>query len=113
MIIIAFSNRTSKFIPNILCKKFKHVAPIVPRDNTLIMYQFVRHGHIEQIKLHMRDIKVLKAHGWDFLYMDGASLPHDFNPYRARTCVDLTKRAIGLKDWHIQTPLALYKNLIK
>ena len=109
MIIIAFSNKTSKFIPNILCRKYKHVAPIVPRDSKLIMYQFVSPGYIKKITLHMRDIKILGAHGWDFLYIDGVTPPHDFNPYRAKSCVDLTKSAIGIKDWHIQTPLALYR----
>lgn len=113
MIIIAFSNKTSKFIPNILCRKYKHVAPIVPRDNELIMYQFVAPGRIEKIKLHMRDIKILKIHGWDFIYIDGITPPHDFYPYCAKTCVDLTKRAIGIQNWRIQTPLGLFKELNK
>lgn len=111
MIIIAFSNKTSKFIPNILCRKFKHVAPIVPRGNKLIMFQFIAPGRIEKIALRVRDIKILKTHGWRFVYIDGATLAHDFNPYHARSCVDLAKQAIGLHNWRIQTPYALYKNL--
>ena len=113
MIIIAFSNKTSKVIPHILCRKYKHVAPIVPSGNELTMYQFVNYRHVEKIKLNMRDIKILKAHGWEFIYINGIALPHDFNPYHTRTCVDLTKRAIGLKNLRIQTPSALYKNLTK
>lgn len=111
MIIIAFSNKTSKFIPNLLCRKLKHVAPIVPHGDRLIMYQFVSYGRVEKIVLRMRDIQILKAHGWNFIYIDGIRLPYEFNPYTAHTCVDLSKRAIGIKRWRIQTPLGLYKEL--
>lgn len=111
MIIIAFSNKTSRTVPNILCRRFKHVAPIVPHGNKLIMYQFVSYGHVEKIILRMRDIQILKAHGWFFIYIDGALPPYDFAPYLARTCVDLTKRAINMNNWRIQTPLGLYKKL--
>lgn len=113
MIIIAFSNKTSKILPNILCRRLKHVAPIVPRDDKLILFQFVKRGHVEKMVLHMRDIKILKTHGWKFVYIDGAAVPTDFNPYTTYSCVDLTKRAIGIRDWRIQTPWALYKNLHK
>ena len=111
MIIIAFSNKTSQFIPNILCRKLKHVAPIVPHNNKLIMYQFVKRGCVEKINLRVRDIKILGAHGWKFVYIDGITPPHNFNPYTARTCVDLSKRAIGIRDWRIKTPQRLYKAL--
>lgn len=111
MIIVAFSNKTSKFIPNILCRKFKHVAPIVPHNNKLIMYQFVTRGYVKKMVLQIRDIQILRAHGWKFIYVDGATMPVDFNPYAAYTCVDLAKRAIGIHNWQIQTPLALYKRL--
>lgn len=111
MIIIAFSNKTSKIIPQLLCCKLKHVAPIVPCDNKLIMYQFVSPVHTEKIVLQMRDIKILQSHGWKFVYIDGAAMPHDFDSYSAYSCVDLTKHALGIKNWRIQTPCALYKNL--
>lgn len=111
MIIIAFSNKTSKVIPNILCRKLKHVAPIVPHNDTLVMYQFIKRGCTEKIVLQIRDIKILQAHGWRFIYMNGVTTPHDFNPYVAYSCVDLTKRAIGIRNWRIQTPLGLFKML--
>lgn len=113
MIIIAFSNKTSKIIPNILCRRLKHVAPIVPRDDKLILFQFIKRGHIEKVVLQMRDIKILRAHGWEFIYIDGATVPPNFNPYTAYSCVDLTKRAIGVHDWRIQTPHGLYKRLTR
>ena len=111
MIIIAFSNKTSKTIPNVVCRKLKHTAPIVPHNDKLIMYQFISYGRVEKIPLRMRDIQILKAHGWKFIYIDGIRLPYEFNPYTACTCVDLAKRAIGIRNWRIQTPLGLYKEL--
>lgn len=113
MVIIAFSNKTSRLIPNLLCRDMKHAAPIVPHSNKLVMYQFVKRGRVEKITLRMRDIKILGAHGWTFVYIDGATPPHKFNPYAARTCVDLSKRAIGVRDWRIQTPRGLYKRLTR
>ena len=64
MIIIAFSNKTSKKFAQLVCRKFKHVAPIIPDGRFLIMYQFVRPGYVEKIKLGTRDLKILKAHGF-------------------------------------------------
>ena len=37
MIIIAFSNKTSKIFPRIFCGKLKHVAPIIINNNRMIM----------------------------------------------------------------------------
>ena len=51
MIIIAFSNKTSKLLPRLFCKKFKHVAPIVIGNSQITMYQFVRRGEIAKINL--------------------------------------------------------------
>lgn len=113
MIIIAFSNKTSKILPKLICRKYKHVAPIIPDGKGLVMYQFVRRGDVEKIEIQTRDLKILKSHGWDFIYIHGAKIPHDFNPNNAITCVDLSKRIIGLKKIYIQTPLALYKELMK
>ncbi len=111
MIIIAFSNKTSKILPKIFCQKFKHCAPIaVNKNGQLIMYQFVRQGNIAQIKIRMRDIKILGQYGWKFIYMPCA-LPRGFNGRGARTCVGLCKRAIGIKNVTIQTPDALHKYL--
>lgn len=111
MIIIAFSNKTSKIIPNIVCRKYKHVAPIVPHNDKYIMYQFISPGKIKKIVLRLRDITVLHAYGWDFLYLENKDVSYNFAVYHARTCVDFTKRIIGLKNIFIQTPWKLYKTL--
>ena len=56
MMIIAFSDKTGKMLPRVVCKKFKHCAPIVRTDCGLVMYHFVRRGHIYKIKLRDCDI---------------------------------------------------------
>lgn len=111
MIIVGFTYKTSKFLPRIFCRKFRHVALINPMGTNLIMYQFVRHNKIVKIKLKCRDIKILAQHGWVFIFMPG-TLVENFNKYRAFTCVQLAKRALGIRAPYIQTPNALYKYLI-
>ena len=108
MIIIAFSEHTSKVLPRIFCRRFRHVAPIFQNGRNLVMYQFVRPHQIEKIHLHTRDIAILRAHGWQFIFVP-IDAPVDFRPHYAKTCVDLSKRALGIKNICIQTPYALYK----
>ena len=110
MIIIGFSDKTSKILPRIFCRRFRHVAVIVPNVGGLILYQFVRRGNIVKIPLQMRDIKILRVHGWRFFYLPCA-LPHDFDNVRAFTCVQMAKVAIRLRAICVQTPDALYKKL--
>ncbi len=110
MIIIAFSNKTSKILPRIFCRGFKHCAPIIINGDKMTMYQFVCRGHIAEIKLSMRDIGILKKHGWEFVYMPIA-LPHNFDLSGAYSCVCVAKRAIGMRASQIQTPGALYNRI--
>lgn len=110
MIIIAFAHKSSKKIPNLICKKFKHVAPIILNKNKMQMLQFVRKNNIHKINLKMRDIKILKKHGWFFIFTNN-NIPCDFQPNKAWSCVDLCKRALGIKQHWIQTPDALYRHL--
>ena len=108
MVIIAFSNKTSKILPRIICRHFRHCAPIFRIDNKLIMYQFTNMHNITKIELHNRDIAILRAHGWRFIYIP-TDAPHDFATIHAYSCVCLSKRAIGIHNKLIQTPYALYK----
>lgn len=112
MLIIGFTSKTSKILPHVLCRKWRHCAPILtcPNDGTMIMYQFVRRGKIAQIKLHLRDIKLLHAAGWRFIYLP--ITPQSNFTHGAWTCVDMTKRAIGISAPFVKTPNALYKKLI-
>ena len=113
MIIIGFAKNTSKLLPRIFCRSPRHCAPIVRmRKNQYIMYQFVRRGTIAQISLNSRAIRILGAHGWQFVSVKGAP-PRDFmrRARHAYSCVALCKYAIGIYAPLIQTPRALYKNL--
>ena len=69
MVIIGFAPKSSKILPNIFCKKFKHCAVIVRNGKDFILYQFISRRHIEKIRLHMRDMKLLHQHGWYFVYV--------------------------------------------
>jgi len=108
MIIIAFSNKTSKILPRIFCRRFRHCAPIVRDGKNLVMYQFTNPRNITKLELQNRDIAILRAHGWRFVYVP-MDIPHDFNPITAYSCVDLSKRALGIRNLCIQTPYGLYK----
>lgn len=110
MIIIAFSNKTSKFIPRIFCGQIKHVAPIIVNANKMILHQFIRRNKIEKLEIKMRDISVLGQYGWRFIFVPGnAKLSIKYS--QIFTCVQLSKQMLGIKDWRIQTPYALYKRL--
>lgn len=110
MIIIAFSDKTSKILPQIICGQLKHCTPIEPKKDYLIMHQFMSCKNITKIKLTMRDIKILQAHGWRFVYYPG-NIPHDLDSCCAMTCVQFCKYALGIHDIFIQTPNALYKEI--
>ena len=74
------------------------------------MYQFVRPGTVEKIPLRKRDIALLGAHGWRFVYVP-CELPRNF-PCPAFTCVGMAKRAIGLHAPMVMTPDALYRRIV-
>ena len=107
MVIIAFSPKSSKFLPNIFCKNFKHCAVIVRDGKNFILYQFVSRHNIEQIHLRQRDIKILQQHGWHFIYLP-CELAHNF-PRKTWTCVNMAKDAIKMHAPFVQTPDTLYR----
>lgn len=110
MIIIAFAPHSSRILPNLICRHFKHCAVIERMGRDFILYQFISRGHVEKIHIKMRDIKLLGAHGWHFVYMP-LDIKYNFNPRNAWTCVDMAKRALGIKNIMIQTPDGLAKKL--
>lgn len=110
MIIIGFTHKTSKILPRIFCRNFRHCAPIIVMlDGNMQMFQFVRRGQIESIPINMRDINILHKHGWHFVYLP-ISFTHNKNLGRARTCVEMTRWVLGIKK-RILTPDGLYKTL--
>lgn len=110
MTIIGFSKKTSKILPRIFCRHFRHVAVVVTNTQGGTMYQFVHRGQITKIPLRMRDLKILGRHGWEFVYITN-NVPDDLEKVSVFTCVQLAKHAIGIRSVFIQTPDALYKKI--
>ena len=107
MIIIGFAKKSSKILPNIFCRKFKHCAVIARNGKNFIMHQFISRNHVEQIRIGTRNIKMLQKYGWCFVYVP-CDLPRSF-PRKYWTCVNMAKHAIKMHAPFIQTPDALYR----
>lgn len=110
MVIIGFSDKTSKLIPRIICRHFKHCVIITKRTKTMSLHQFVHRNHVVRIAISERGIAQLESHGWVFVFMHRT--PQKFNRH-AWTCVNYVKQSVGIKKFWIQTPDALYKYLKK
>ncbi len=113
MIIIAFCEKTSKFLPRVLCRRFKHCAPIVATSDhgrQFVMHQFIRPGHIIQIGMNVRDMNLLRRRGWVFIQTN--EIPNN-NWHGAITCVDLCRHVMGWRRRLLQTPDGLYKQLMR
>lgn len=109
IIYIGFSKKTHKIIARILCKKFKHCAPMVITKNKCEMYQFSSRNKINIIKIKRRDIKILKQYGWKFIRYKLKSIPQNATNIQATTCVMFTKKFCGINEPTIQTPDSLFK----
>lgn len=113
MIIVGFTYKTSKILPRIFCRRFRHCAPIVINANgKMQMYQFVRRNNIAKIDINMRDVRLLRAHGWVFICLP-CVVARRFCPRRARTCVALTCDIMGLRGPRPITPYGLFRKLKK
>ena len=60
MVYIGFAKQTNKLMARIICRHFKHCAPIVITKNKCEIYQFTKPTQITIIKIKKRDIKILK-----------------------------------------------------
>ena len=110
IIIIAFSTRTSKLMPRLFCRHFKHCAPIIFNKNKgFILLQFITTKKIIPINLSQRDLSVLESFGWRFVYLGNIK---KYKPKHPFTCVQFTKQVIGMKKVFIQTPDSLYKSFL-
>lgn len=112
MIIVAFSKKTSKIMPRILCRGWRHVAVITGAGchGDMTLHQFVRRNNIAKIKLQSRDLNILRANGWRFIYI-AIDARDDIRAHNAITCVGYAKRRLGIRNIRIQTPTQLYNYL--
>jgi len=111
MIYIGFSTRTHKLYARILCKRFKHCAPIVIQKNSCLIYQFVRKNKIEIIPLTRRDLHILNKYGWRFVKYETKNISSVFISDKSWNCVQFTKNFCNIKNMFIQTPDSLYKHI--
>lgn len=111
MMYIGFSKQTYKVLARILCKQYRHCAPLIFKGNQGIMYQFVARKKIVLIKIRKQDMVILKHFGWLFIPCNKQNLNKPVLTSRALTCVQFTKQVIGIKNIKIQTPDVLLKYL--
>ena len=111
MIYIGFSKRTHKIYAHILCRKFRHCAPILIKNNRYIMYQFINRNKVSLIYLQKRDLNILKTYGWKFIKYNGKTDPQHALTTKSITCVQFTKKLCGIRKIFIQTPDELYRYL--
>ena len=109
MVYIGFSTKTHKLYARILCKKFKHVAPVLMTNNKCIIYQFVRFNKVVPISVKKRDLNILTHYGWKFVKYDCEFEPERAIKTKPINCVQFTKCACGIKNIAIQTPDALLR----
>ena len=113
MIYIGFSTQTHKILPRIICKHFRHCAPITINGDKCVLFQFVRMNKIVKIHLSTKDLNILKHYGWKFIkYNCKFDRTREIN-YKSITCVQFTKNACRIKNKRILTPDDLYKYLNK
>lgn len=109
MIYIGFSKKTHKLYARILCKRFKHCAPVIVRNNKYYLYQFVNRDDIGIITLKRRDLLILQQYGWVFVKCKyKPNLKYTKNN-KTLTCVQFTKQMCGITDKKIITPYDLFK----
>ena len=111
MIYIAFSMYSHKLSAKIFCRHFKHCAPMIETKDCFILYQFEKRNRIVQIQLSRRDLKILSAHGWEFIQYNAKFAPQHAKETKTTslTCVQFTKHVCGIKNIFMQRPDDLYK----
>jgi hypothetical protein len=106
--LIGFTPKTSRIIPRILCRKFRHCC-VIDIENMILIQ--IGADRVRFIKINMNIIQKLMRNNWVFVYCrDKQNKNTQFN---FLNCVGFAKRVIGIKNPFILTPYALYKYLIK
>ncbi len=107
MLYIGFSDYSNKTLARMLCKKYKHCAPIIVNTKNIVIYQFVHMNKIVKIIRPKSDLNRLCQHGWLFIKYN--TQPKQIIKKKCFTCVQFTKYVCGIKNIWIQTPLDLFK----
>jgi hypothetical protein len=117
--LIGFTRKTSKILPRIFCRRFRHCAVLLwsRRRKKYIMLQ-PECGRIKTIPLSARDLLILKANGWIFVKHKAKGSKHRRNHIptsssmpRALTCVSFAKLMLGIRAPLVWTPDQLLEEL--
>src|SRR5574344_2029310 len=92
--LVGFTNNTSKILPRIFCRRFRHCAVILEYNNCYLMLQFTSRNKIHFIPLKNRDIMILKRNGWVFT---NVFISSTFNYKSCFTCVSFVKQVLGIR----------------
>ena len=107
MLYIGFSDYSNKTLARMLCKKYKHCAPIIIDNKNIVIYQFVHMNKIVKIIRPKCDLNRLCQNGWVLIKYH--TQPKQNIKKKCLTCVQFTKYVCGIKNIWIQTPLDLFK----
>ncbi|MBN1281387.1 MAG: hypothetical protein JW985_00230 [Alphaproteobacteria bacterium] len=114
--IIVFSKNTSKILPKIFCRKFRHCAVIFKYDDDKYLMLNPSLRTLDIFTLTQRDLNILKHNGWIFIKTNAntANQKHHLCSIKhSLSCVAVVKHIIGIKNPFIWTPGQLYKQLTK
>ena len=114
--IIGFTNKTSKILPQIFCRNFRHCVVLFPtRIRTSHYLAQVGVDGIRLIRIDSLGIKKLQSAGW--IFINPGKQPVKSKYYlptiNLLTCVGFAKRALGIRNPFIWTPDQLYRYLKK
>jgi hypothetical protein len=105
--IVGFTHKTSKILPRIFCRNFRHCAIILKYGDKYLMLR----SSTKFIPLKKRDIMILKQHGWVFAETLTKSPVPAYKP--SITCVSFVKHTLGIRAPFVWTPDQLYKKIKK
>lgn len=111
ILYIGFSLTSHKLHAHILCRTYKHCAPVIVIHNKAIIYQFINPKNIVPIQIRKQDLERLKSFGWIFIKYKSNIIQKDILKIHAMTCVQFTKQVCHIKNIYIQTPDALLRYL--
>lgn len=114
--IIVFSENTSKILPKIFCRKFRHCAVIFRQDNNKYLMLNPSLRTLDIFILSKRDLNILKKNGWILIEINDNlenQKHHLCSIKHSLSCVTTVKHIVGIRKPFILTPDQLYKQLTK
>ena len=108
--IICFTRKTSKILPRIFCRNWRHCAIIQRVGKHYLLFNPAL-GRLDVFLLTRRDLGILKSNGWVFIKTKTVSQKHIASCACTLTCVGFVRRATGIGGIFIWTPDQLYRKI--